>query len=1331
MNESNIFDVAIELTDPDDRRRYLEKACADNAQLRERVERLLRHAEKNDSFMELRTKADDHDSIASIRVGSRLGPYKLKEKIGEGGMGVVYVAEQKEPVKRRVALKVIKPGMDSKQVLARFEAERQALALMEHPNIARVLDAGTTEQGLPYFVMELVNGTPINRYCDDNLLTIRERLELFRSVCEGVQHAHQKGIIHRDLKPSNVLVAQYDGRPVPKVIDFGVAKASGQALLDYSIYTQLGQVVGTLEYMSPEQSQRNQLDIDTRSDIYSLGVVLYELLTGELPFDKRRLREAALDELFRIIREEEPPRPSTRYSSSDSKAETARNRKSEPSRLGSLFRGELDWIVMKAMDKDRHRRYETANGLAQDIARHLANESVQACPPSTRYRLKKLWQRNRTAILLTGLVSTLLILATGISVWLAVQARDSEQFAKTKEQETQAINQQLSQKIAEVRTAKSEADRAFQSALQSQAQSERNFMMALAGLRQFLVEFSDRTFTRSANSEGQQQRWLAKAVNQFEELTRTNPDRDDLKRSYGEVLLELGKVSIQVDDSALAVKSFLQSAEVWEGMLADQPAPDLRDVAETQLVHVYEGVGLALSESDPANADEYYLKSIGVAERRHARNRSTQSGKFLAMALNHYGIFLVKRQREDEALNRFQLALENTDPVGRGAVLHNIARIHRDRGELDKALDLVDQAIAIRNQPEIWIRNHQSLKAKLHVAKNEYEQAEKPCGIAISMTESMANALRQFEGGELATHIRSSGYDSESKIESLIKLYQLHARILAQLGDDQNAAKRLERALLVFDWTHGERLLRSSRLQQRADICDGLAESYEELGRADLAQQFRDSAVKSREHLQQITPAAKGRSFVIAGSGPSFLSGVAVDQEGSIITAGHVPADTDFDPGQLYRGAPDFSGAIAVKHSAGGMFKWATPLAARVKGMAKAVATDVDGNIFVTGALYVKNNEFVAFARHRLSVPTIGDGPITFVVKLDPGGEILWARWAGRGTGSDSLGEHHIAVAPDGGVLVGGTYQSDSLIGTEKQHQILKYRAKGNDPRRGYVARFDSAGNVEWVRAIEADEKAAVSGIACGSSGDIFLAGAGRPAGSITFGQPADSGNVDMRTLEHAEHACTFVMKMNSLGELQWVRPQVSAHPKLPFGIAVDKFENLYLASWLTGTMDLDGVQDYPDNIDLVSRYNNIGAFETNISCWNNEGKLLWANSLICRSGKFQTYGVAPRPDGGLFLASFVNSVGLWYGEQKLRKFHPVGGKTGVLVEIDSQGNLKNDWYYTSGSRSTSRPQAIATNEQHPHVAIIGHFSGRIRTPTGEFLDCQGSDGFVTVMEPE
>jgi len=418
MNVEEIFLAAVAKKTPAERTAYLDGVCGSNAELHAKVVALLRSHEQAGSFLHGPLFAPTIDTPAVVeRPGSRIGPYKLLQQIGQGGMGTVFMAEQIEPVQRKVALKVIKAGMDSQHVIARFEAERQALALMDHPNIARVLDADTTESGRPYFVMELVKGVPITRYCDEHHLAPRERLELFVPVCQAVQHAHQKGIIHRDLKPSNVLIALYDGKAVPKVIDFGVAKATGPKLTERTLFTEFGAVVGTLEYMSPEQAELNQLDVDTRSDIYSLGVLLYELLTGTTPLERKRLNKSALIEALRLIREEEPPRPSTRLSTGEGLPAIAANRGLEPKKLSGLVRGELDWIAMKALEKDRNRRYETANGLASDVKRYLADEPVQACPPSAGYRLRKFLRKHRAQVGTAGALLTLLLVAMAVTTW--------------------------------------------------------------------------------------------------------------------------------------------------------------------------------------------------------------------------------------------------------------------------------------------------------------------------------------------------------------------------------------------------------------------------------------------------------------------------------------------------------------------------------------------------------------------------------------------------------------------------------------------------------------------------------------------------------------------------------------------------------------------------------------------------------------------------------------------------------------------------------------------------------------------------------------------------
>jgi serine/threonine protein kinase/Flp pilus assembly protein TadD len=433
LDEEAIFNAARQIAEPEARNRYLDQACARDSRLRARLDALLRINDQEPGF--LQSPAIPLQSSGSADLGEQpglqIGHYKLIEQIGEGGFAVVFRAEQQEPVQRMLAMKILKPGMDTRQIVARFEAERQALALMDHPNIARVLDAGATARGRPFFVMELVRGAPITRYCDEHQLTPRDRLNLFAIVCQAVQHAHQKGIIHRDLKPSNVLVAERDGKPVPKVIDFGVAKALGHPLTGLTQITGLGDIVGTLEYMSPEQAEFHAMDIDTRADIYSLGVLLYELLTGSTPLTKARLKHAAITEALRLIREEDPPKPSARLSDSrDSLASISALRKLEPTRLTREVRGELDLIVMKCLEKDRARRYETANGLARDIERHLQDEPVEASPPSAVYRFRKFARKNRKLIAAVVVFVSLLASGAGVSSWLALKALAAEQRAR-------------------------------------------------------------------------------------------------------------------------------------------------------------------------------------------------------------------------------------------------------------------------------------------------------------------------------------------------------------------------------------------------------------------------------------------------------------------------------------------------------------------------------------------------------------------------------------------------------------------------------------------------------------------------------------------------------------------------------------------------------------------------------------------------------------------------------------------------------------------------------------------------------------------------------------
>jgi serine/threonine protein kinase len=623
MTDESIFAAALQKTTPDERAALLDQACADDPQLRRRVEALLKAHEQSGGLLDPTDATADLPTPRLIEgPGSQVGPYKLREKIGEGGMGIVYLAAQEKPVKRRVALKIIKPGMDSEQVVARFEAERQALALMDHPSIAKVLDAGATETGRPYFVMELVKGVPITDYCDTVHLAPKERLELFIPVCQAIQHAHQKGIIHRDVKPSNVLVTMQDGKPVPKIIDFGIAKATEQRLTERSLYTQHGTVMGTLEYMSPEQAELSALDVDTRTDIYALGVLLYELLTGTTPLERQKLREAGYAEILRRIREEEPPKPSTRLSGShDSLPSVAAQRRTDPGKLPKLVRGELDWIVMKAIEKDRTRRYETANGLARDVERYLHEEPVEAGPPSATYRLRKYARKHRAALLTLAAFAGFLVLAAAVSTWLAfreMKARDAAEKAYKESQVSEA-------------KAREEEAKAKQSAAEASA----------------VLNFLEDEVLSAARPEGQE-RGLGKDVTIRKAIDAAEPkiagSFKDQPTVEASIRSALGTTYWFLGETALAIRQHERALGVRTSELGPEHSDTL--LSRNELAVAYEHAG-RYAEAIALNQETLKLRSARFGP---DHPDTLQSRNNLAVAYGNAGLIAEAIALEEETL---------------------------------------------------------------------------------------------------------------------------------------------------------------------------------------------------------------------------------------------------------------------------------------------------------------------------------------------------------------------------------------------------------------------------------------------------------------------------------------------------------------------------------------------------------------------------------------------------------------------------------------------------------------------------------------------------------
>jgi serine/threonine protein kinase/tetratricopeptide (TPR) repeat protein len=786
VDEERIFSTALECVTPEARRAYVNEACAGDAELLGRVEGLLHAHEHPDSFLQPPDVdlAGKTEESCSERPGTMIGPYKLLEPIGEGGMGLVYVAEQQQPIKRRVALKLIKPGMDSRQVIARFEGERQALALMDHPHIAKVHDGGTTPDGRPYFVMEWVRGTPITEYCDTHRLSTRQRLELFLDVCHAVQHAHQKGIIHRDLKPSNVLVEVHDVRPVVKVIDFGIAKATGQQLTDKTLYTSIAQLVGTPLYMSPEQAGLSSLDVDTRSDVYSLGVLLYELLTGTTPFDEETLKKAGYDEMRRIIRDDEPPTPSTRLSTMEQKrlSTIAERRGLEPHRLSKQIRGELDWIVMKALEKDRNRRYESASAFAADVQRYLEDEPVQACPPAAAYRARKFIRRHRTVAIATGVVLLSLLGSTIGAVWGLVRADKAWQS-----EQRRADGEQAAKEAAQEREQEKEAvlefveQRVFAAARPERQDGGLGHDVSLRRAVEASLPFVERSFRDQPLIEGR------------------------LRMTLAVTFRYLG-------DAKTAAEQYQAARALYTEYLGPDHADTVRCMN-----------GLANSYLDLGRHDDAFKLSeetLALAKAKLGPDHRNTLASMCHLA-STYGVFgryaeALKLREEVLALSRFKLGPDHPDTL---LAMSNLATCYQELGRHAKALRLFDETLALQ-------------KAKLG--------ADHPS--VLTTRTNLANLY-----SDLGRHSDALKLQEETLALSKAKLGADHRDTLMDMNNLAETYRRLNRQADAFKLFQETLALEKAKLGPDDPVTlmtmDNLALSYGDLGRHEEALKLRQETL--------------------------------------------------------------------------------------------------------------------------------------------------------------------------------------------------------------------------------------------------------------------------------------------------------------------------------------------------------------------------------------------------------------------------------------------------------------------------------------------------------
>jgi serine/threonine protein kinase/tetratricopeptide (TPR) repeat protein len=1218
--ESEILLAALELP-VDQREEFLKVACIGREELKERILKLLQAAALDGSFMEkpiLDVPPNMAPTIAPNEVdsvGTMIGPFKLLQVIGEGGMGTVYMAEQIHPVERRVALKIIKAGMDSRQVIARFEAERQALAMMDHPNIAKVLDAGTTTTGRPYFVMELVKGIPITTYCDDKKLTVRQRLELMVSVCNAIQHAHQKGIIHRDIKPGNILVAQYDGKPVPKVIDFGIAKATAQKLTEKSMFTEFGQVIGTLEYMSPEQAEMNQLDVDTRSDVYSLGVLLYELLTGTTPLDGKRMRSLAFMEMLRMIREDEPPRPSNRLSTLDTLPSVAANRQTEPARLSGLLRGELDWIVLMALDKDRNRRYESANGLAQDIQRYLQDEPVAACPPSSAYRFRKFAIRNKAILVAVALLALTLCVGMIGTGWQAIRAMRAEAKSNQENREKEAALKAALKSAELERVAREAESEQREKALQSEEDTR--------ALSVFLVN----DVLSTARPKGEQgglgvdvkiRDAIDAAAERISETFRDRPNSEAIVRQA------IGVTYRSIGEAQKAVEQLQKALEIRLQLLgsSDSATLDSRNslaVAYSQLgmhdkaLREHEAI-VSSQRSKPGWENELltfgFMRNLASAYHHNGQLdlaislgeevlknqiRLSAPREEVLHAMSCLGASYVETGRFDEGFALLEDACEEgtelfeSDESEMQDLVYYLARGYEAARQYEKALALHKKIFATRLH-ELGADHPATIMSQLHIgicygrsgkskeALGVLEECLKICtdklgpehpdtleamnalGVSLYSLERYEDAERVYT--QLAPIARRV-LGPNNKI-TLSAVYNLGMQY-SKLGKHAAANELFEEALHMQRGEHWVIDLSSGLV---TDSCYDPFGNFYLTGNLSAASNTPSNPNVSAIIGQFTFPLGKltdifvakhnanGQFQWVARAGnpttrTDFSRGIAVDAKGDVFVTGYFEGTAAFGSFSI-TSLGGQDGFIAKLDGRTGEFLWARQMGGNGKDICSGIEVDSAGNIIVTRGL-------------NMSKDDISNAPELEIVKLDTNGETLWTQVT---SGSMKGSLFSVGCDRDNAIYVGGRFHGSINSSDGNLVSTASIPSKRGFPTSNVLlGKLDPEGNWLWIKSMPGDTYTGIERLTVGPNNQLYVSG--KLEGNANFGE---------KVIVAENKVDGFLASFDSTsGNCNWVHRFGNAD--MFSNVEVDSEGNLYVAgafrgSAQFGTMTLNNEAD-------------------------------------------------------------------------------------------------------------------------------------------------------------